>query len=138
MKYLTCKPFRSLGIDGKFSLSKGTEITEIDGFLFHNSKRICAKTSQNAYDHFAPNHDGNARERFGLIQAIKAKIAEYVAAFDPENPETNLAGKAYEAIRNAHPSWLNAMDCFTIEFHSADIAELRAALDTVEAIGADA
>ena len=138
MKYLLCKPFRSLGIDGKFSLRKGTEILESDGFLYHNSKRICAKTSQNAYDHFAPNHDGQAQARFDAIQAIKAKIAEYVANFDPENPETALASEAYEKIRKAHPTWLNAMDCFTIDFHSADVSELQAALDSIAAIGADA
>ena len=68
----------------------------------------------------------------------KAKIAEYVANYDPEKPETALAGEAYETIRKQHPTWLNAMDCFTIEFHQADVGELQTALDAIAAIGADA
>lgn len=51
-KYIVKKRFKGQAIDGYINLPYGTICEFIDGFIFFNDKRICAITSQNAFDYF--------------------------------------------------------------------------------------
>ena len=65
MEYIVYKRFRGVGIDGEFNLRYGTSVTEDGGFLIaQDSRRICATTSENGWEHFRPNtQEGAERQK---------------------------------------------------------------------------
>lgn len=149
MKYIVCKTFNKKGIDKDFNLRKGSSCEEENGFIKHNDEVICAKSSQNAYDFFSRNDDGNGYERFSLVGQIIAKIqeivieyneavAEVTANFTEETTEeemsealsavTDTVSEAYNKIKNLHPTFLHE-HVFTFEFYNAEISELEGILE---------
>lgn len=82
MKYICCKTFNGLAIDGRLSIPEGAELTLTDGVLVFDGHRICYPSSANAYAHFSRNDDNHGLERFALIQDINARIAELRAERD--------------------------------------------------------
>ena len=75
MEYIIYKDFKGKAICGEVNLPKGTVCTEKDGTLYHGAKALCLKNSQNAFEHFARNHDGNGMKRGELISTIKDTLA---------------------------------------------------------------
>lgn len=70
MNYITIKRTRINSISGSINLPYGTEVESMDGILFANGKPLCSDRSQNAYDYFARNDDGNGFERGKLTREI--------------------------------------------------------------------
>jgi len=155
MIYSTVKPFNKLGIDGVFNLRAGTRVEAIDGFICCDHKRICAVTSQNAYDYFSRNDDGQSSQRFFLVSQIKNKIAEYVVDYNEEiaaiqngdltdeEKETEIANivdksaAAYDAIRQDSDTSnvLKADDnLFNFNFYNASILVLNKIIELINNI----
>ena len=155
MNYITVKAFNKKGIDGIFNLAIGTIVTETDNILYYNNKRICFKTSQNAYDHFSRDDDNQGIQRHNLIDQIKNKIAEYVADYNEEiaaihngdltdeEKETELANvadksaAAYDAIRQDSDTSnvLKADDnLFNFNFYNASILVLNKIIELINNI----
>ena len=74
MVYITYKRFRGQAICGEVNLSYGTEVQCVDGILTIEGAPLCADHSQNAYDFFSRNDDGNGLERGKLTQAIRKTL----------------------------------------------------------------
>ena len=53
-RYITRKRARIEGICGKVNIPYGTALETEDGYLLYEGSRLCAVTSQNAYDYFQP------------------------------------------------------------------------------------
>lgn len=75
MNYITTKRARFNSLSGMVNLPYGTEVECKDGILTINGTPLCGDHSQNAYDFFSRNDDGNGLERGNLIQSIR-KVLE--------------------------------------------------------------
>lgn len=72
--YITTKHFKGVGICGTVSIPYGTELSTKDGFIICPDGPVCAVTSQNAYDYFSQNDDGQGLERGKLVQDILRRL----------------------------------------------------------------
>lgn len=68
--YITRKRTKINGIGGAINLPYGTEVDVVNDFLVYHGKCICFVTSQNAYDYFSCNDDGNGLLRGKLVANI--------------------------------------------------------------------
>ena len=74
-RYVTRKRarFKSiLGID--VNIPWGAVLHEQDGLLFFNGAPVCTTTSQDAYDFFSQDNDGQGKARGRLVGAIMARM----------------------------------------------------------------
>lgn len=71
MEYIAHRRFKGKAICGEVNFPYGTEVQCEGGFLSVEGAPLCADCSQNAYDFFARNDDGNGLERGQLTQAIR-------------------------------------------------------------------
>ena len=76
MDYITIKRARFLSLSGNVNLPYGTKINCINGILNVDGKYLCADHSQNAYELFARDDDGNGLKRGKLTQAIRDTLAK--------------------------------------------------------------
>lgn len=74
MDYIAIKRARFLSLSGDVNIPYGTKIDCVDGILSIEGKPLCADHSQNAYDFFARDDDGNGLLRGKLTQAIQAVL----------------------------------------------------------------
>jgi hypothetical protein len=75
MEYIIYKDFVAKAICGEVNLPKGTTCTEKSGILYHEENPLCFNNSENAFLHFARNHDGRGAKRGELIATIKDTLA---------------------------------------------------------------
>lgn len=75
IEYITTRRARFMGVSGPANVPWGTPVQAVDGFLVLNDVPLCAVTSQNAYDYFARNDDGNGMERGQLTASIIARLS---------------------------------------------------------------
>ena len=76
MDYIAIKRARFFGLSGDVNIPYGTKIDCIDGILSIEGKPLCGDHSQNAYDFFTRNDDGNGLLRGKLTQAIQKTLAK--------------------------------------------------------------
>lgn len=74
MDYIAIKRARFLSLSGNTNIPYGTKIDCIDGILSIEGKPLCGDHSQNAYDFFTRDDDGNGLLRGKLTQAIQAVL----------------------------------------------------------------
>ena len=75
MRYIVTRRFRGKAICGEVNLPYGTTCEEHDGILvLEDGRRLCAVTSQNAYDYFSRDDDGNGLERGKLVEEITSRM----------------------------------------------------------------
>lgn len=74
--YFTRKRARFAGISGWVNIPYGTILASEDGYLIWQGKRLCQRSSQNAYDFFVQNDDGAGQERAELINHILNKLSK--------------------------------------------------------------
>lgn len=133
MKYIVCKYFNKKGMDGDFSLKRGSTCNSIGSIIFHNNRPICFTTSQDAFDFFARNDDDNGKERFDLshqiIDHIKELVIEYNEAYANKEPEEEIEDTVsifYNEIRTMFPKFLKGnLDVLTVDFYNAEIDDLK-------------
>ena len=119
--YITTKRFKGQAMTSELNIPYGTEVQSVIGYLVYDNQPICAARSQNAYDYFARNDDGNGLERGKLIQEIKKvlskKDSEYQARWDKVwDDEVCLKYKRVEYS----DYWL-----WNHEFYNAEIEDLQ-------------
>lgn len=76
-KYICRKRAKISALCGEVNIPYGTELTGSDGFIFLDGSPVCSATSQNAFDHFCSNDDGNGLERGKLIALITDTLASH-------------------------------------------------------------
>ena len=75
MRYIVTRRFRCNAICGPVNLPYGATCEEHDGILvLEDGRKLCADTSQNAYDYFSRDDDGMGLERGKLVQDIRRTL----------------------------------------------------------------
>ena len=72
--YICRKRAKFKAICGQVNIRYGTILNCQGGFLILNDLPVCSVTSQNAYDYFSQDDDGQGLERGGLVAAILARL----------------------------------------------------------------
>lgn len=70
MKYITRKRYKKKCIQGYVNIPFGTELESKENMIFYKDKPVCIDTSQDAFDYFVSNEDGNGLQRSNLINWI--------------------------------------------------------------------
>ena len=102
---------------------------EQDGFLVRGGLRLCAVTSQNAFDYFAKNGDGNGVERGRLTISIMDTLAKRDADHQSRWNKVWEDPRCQKYRRADHADfWL-----WNREFYEAPVEDLRHIADLVGA-----
>lgn len=75
MEYITHTRFKQKAICGEVNIPALTPIKKIGNMLYWQGKPICYATSENAYNYFARNDDGEGTERGFFTIYIKKQLA---------------------------------------------------------------
>ena len=74
-RYIARKRARFKGCNGRqVNIPYGSTLEERDGFLLWNGEPVCVDASQNAYDYFSRDDDGQGQERGALVGAIISRL----------------------------------------------------------------
>ena len=122
MRYIVTRRVREKAICGAGNLPYGTACETQDGYLIlDDGKLLCAVTSQNAYDYFSRDDDGNGLERGKLVhdimRTLERRDAKYQSRWDrlwADEGANKLRRTEYEDY------WL-----WSFAFYNADVNELR-------------
>lgn len=74
IRYIARQRARFKGLSGPVNIPWGAALENEGGFLMWRGKQLCAATSQNAFDFFSHDDDGQGRERGALVTAILARL----------------------------------------------------------------
>lgn len=74
VRYIARQRAKFKGLFGPVNIPWGTALETEGGFLMWRGERLCAVTSQNAFDFFSHDDDGRGRERGALVTAILARL----------------------------------------------------------------
>lgn len=122
MRYIVTRRFRGKAICGEVNLPYGTTCEEHDGILvLEDGRRLCAVTSQNAYDYFSRDDDGNGLERGKLVHDIMCALERRDAKYQSRWDRLWTDEGANKLRRTEHEDyWL-----WSFAFYNADVNELR-------------
>ena len=122
MRYIVTNRFKGQAICGAVNLPYGTTCETQDGYLIlDDGRRLCAVTSQNAYDHFSRDDDGIGRERGKLVQDIQRTLERRDAKYQSRWDRLWADEGANKLRRTEHEDyWL-----WSYAFYNADVNELR-------------
>ena len=70
MEYITIKRYKRDDASGRWNIPYGTAITESEGQLYFDGKRVCSAQSAAVREHFTRNDDGDGLKRGKLTTAI--------------------------------------------------------------------
>lgn len=79
IRYIARQRAKFKGLSGPVNIPWGAALENEGGFLMWRGEQLCAATSQNAFDFFSHDDDGQGRERGALVTAILARLR-------PQNP----------------------------------------------------
>lgn len=122
MDYITIKRARFESISGPVNLPYGTKVQcGEDGFLHLEGAPLCGVYSQNAYDFFAWNDDGQGEERGRLTQAIRKTLEKRDANHQARWDKVWADETCQQYKRPEHADyWL-----WNHRFYNAPITDLR-------------
>lgn len=119
--YIVRRRARFLAICGPVNLPYGTEVSSDGAFLTVNGEKLCSITSQNAYDYFSRDDDGNGLERGKLVQGIRSTLERRDAKYQSRWDRLWADEGANKLRRTEHEDyWL-----WSFAFYNADVNELR-------------
>lgn len=121
MKYITHKRFKQHAICGDVNIPALTELEAVNSMICLDHKPICTIFSENAYQHFARNDDGNGLERGQLTRAIVKTLSRRDEHYQDRWDKVwdDVTCQAYRRFEyQDHWIWNHA-------FYNADIETLR-------------
>ena len=122
MRYIVTRRFRGRAICGAVNLPYGTACETQDGYLMlEDGRRLCAVTSQNAYDHFSRDDDGLGKERGKLVKDIRRTLERRDAKHQARWDALWADEVANRLRRKDSPDfWI-----WSFDFYNADIPDLK-------------
>ena len=122
MRYIVTRRFRGKAICGAVNLPYGIACDTQDGYLIlDDGRRLCAVTSQNAYDHFSRDDDGLGKERGKLVKDIRRTLERRDAKHQARWDALWADEVANRLRRKDSPDfWI-----WSFDFYNADIPELK-------------
>ena len=122
MRYIVTNRFKGQAICGAVNLPYGTACETQDGYLMlEDGRRLCAVTSQNAYDHFSRDDDGLGKERGKLVHDIRRTLERRDAKRQARWDALWADEVANRLRRKDSPDfWI-----WSFDFYNADIPELK-------------
>ena len=134
ISYITRKRYKKKCIQGDVNLPYNTEcFCNENGLILYNNKPVCYNTSQDAFDYFARNDDGNGLERAQIIENILSLTRNDLAKDKDKRDRIWEYLWNNEHIKNAYKRedhddvWL-----WNFNFYNAPIFELRMILNTIK------
>lgn len=104
------------------SISRGGSVLdEQDGLIFWRGQAVCLTTSQNAYDFFSSDDDGQGRLRGKLVAAIKKKLEKRDSGYQARWDKVWGDELCQKYRRHEHEDWW----LWNHDFYSAPIPDLR-------------
>lgn len=91
MKYITHQRFKKPCLRGSVNIPALTICETVENIIVYNGKPVCFTTSEDAYQYFARNDDGQGLRRGKLTRAIQKKL---------ENRSDPLYQTRWDAIWN--------------------------------------
>ena len=76
MEYVCFRRFKGNAICGEVNIPKASLLYIDNDYLIYNADVICVNSSQNCYEYFSRNDDGNGIKRGELTQKIIKKLAK--------------------------------------------------------------
>ena len=126
-EYIVTKRFKNKAICGDVNLPYGTECNLIDNYICCDKGVICLTTSQNAYDYFSRNDDGNGLERGELVNKIKSVLGDPNDKKHQDRWDKLWDDKSlYKYKREIEDYWL-----WNFSFYNAPIEDLQYILDKI-------
>ena len=120
--YIVNKRFKSKCLSGEINLPYGTRCECEDNLITYKGRPICYATSQNAYDYFSSDDDGNGTKRGDLINAIRTALAKaddkHQARWDKIWDDEDNLGKYRRQDNPDHWLW-------NFDFYNAPIEDLQ-------------
>lgn len=130
MRYITTKRFKGRCLCGEVNIPYGTPAEEAGGVISCMGKPICYATSQNAFDFFSRDDDGQGKRRGQLVQEIK-KCLEKRDALYQERWDMIWRDERAQALRRKEHGdvWL-----WGFAFFNAPIPELERLLKLMKEV----
>ena len=128
MRYIVTRRFHRNAICGPVNLPYGTTCEEHDGILvLEDGRKLCANTSQNAYDYFSRDDDGHGLERGKLVEEITSRMEKRDAKHQARWDALWADEVANRLRRKDSPDfWI-----WSFDFYNADISDLRHIADLI-------
>lgn len=129
MGYIVIKRARFISISGIANIPYGTKIDYMGGLLSIDGNPLCGDHSQNAYDFFARDDDGNGLKRGELTQAIRKTLEKQDKGHQDRWDKVWDDSICQKYKRTEHADyWL-----WNHDFFNAEVADLRHIADLVGA-----
>lgn len=129
--YIVNKRFKKKCICGEVNIPYGTPC-ELRGYIiYHNHRPLCYATSQDAYDYFSNNEDGQGLKRGELVHEIKRRLAKrddkHQARWDKLWENEDRIGKFRQKEHGNHWLW-------GFKFYNAPIVDLEFILNIIKEV----
>lgn len=121
MQYIVHNRFKDIALCGPVNLKATSQCWEAEGVIFYEAQPLCYATSENSFEHFARNDDGNGMLRGQLTHAIKKRLAKRDAQYQ-ERWDKVWADKLCAKFKRKEYAdfWI-----WNKAFHDAEIGELE-------------
>lgn len=120
-KYVARDRARFKGFSGPVNIPWGSVLDEQDGLLFWHGEAVCTITSQNAYDLFSADNDGQGKLRGKLVTAIKKKLEKRDTGYQARWDKVWADDLCQKYRRPEHEDWW----LWNHDFFNAPIQDLR-------------
>lgn len=133
MTYFTRRRYKKKCIQGYVNIPYGTILdSDNNGLLYFNMKPVCYNKSQDAFDYFVGNQDGQGEQRAKLVDWILEHTKKGISKDRYEQIwEMIWNNDLYQNLRRKdHPDrWL-----WYVEFYSAPISLLEKLKEDIQGI----
>ena len=129
-RYIARKRARFKGFNGPVNIPWGAVLEEQDGLLFWNSAAVCGVKSQNAFDYYSQDKDGQGQLRGKLVGAIMSTLEKRDAGYQARWNKVWEDPRCQRYKRPEHEDWW----VWNFDFYNAPISDLQHIAELVGAV----
>lgn len=120
-RYIARKRARIKGFNGPVNIPWGAVLEERDGLLFWNDDAVCGVKSQNAFDYFSQDNDGQGQLRGKLVGAIMSTLEKRDTGYQTRWNKVWEDPRCQRYKRPEHEDWW----VWNFDFYNAPISDLQ-------------